>query len=107
MEDYLKFRKMITPLIIQILFWIGVVVSVLMGLFMLFGGIASKYGGGGMFFSGLLWIVLGPILTSIYCEILIVIFSINDTLIYIRSALKQKSDSRAKPISTTENASVR
>ncbi|HLS04660.1 MAG TPA: DUF4282 domain-containing protein [Wenzhouxiangella sp.] len=92
MEDYLKFRKMITPLIIQILFWIGVVVSVLVGLVMLFGGIASKYGGGGMVFSGLLWIVLGPILTRIYCEILIVIFSINDSLADIRSALQQKPD---------------
>lgn len=91
MEDYLKFRKMITPLIIQILFWVGVVVSVLVGLVMVFGGIASKFGGGGMVFSGLLWIVLGPILTRIYCEILIVIFSINDSLIDIRSALKQKS----------------
>src|SRR5690625_7712857 len=99
MEDYLKFRKMITPLIIQILFWIGVVVSVLMGLVMLFGGIASKYGGGGMVFSGLQWIVLGPLLTGICWQIMIVVFSIIDSLPDSRRALQQHTD--YKTVSTS------
>ena len=32
MEDFLKFKRMITPIIIQILFWIGVVLCVIGGL---------------------------------------------------------------------------
>ncbi|MDW8226379.1 MAG: DUF4282 domain-containing protein, partial [Anaerolineales bacterium] len=80
MEDFLKFKKMITPIIIQILFWIGVVGSVIMGLISIVGGANAHYGGGAMVFAGILWIFLGPIITRIYCELLIVIFSINDTL---------------------------
>ena len=29
MEDFLKFRKMITPVIIQVLFWVGVAGTVI------------------------------------------------------------------------------
>ena len=35
MEDFIKFRKMITPLIIQILFWVGVAGTVIAALVMM------------------------------------------------------------------------
>ena len=85
MEDFLKFKKMITPVIIQVLFWIGVAVSVIMGLGMIISG------RGGVAFAGLLYIILGPIITRIYCEILIIIFSINDTLTDMKNLLKDKT----------------
>ncbi|MEI6675922.1 MAG: DUF4282 domain-containing protein [Verrucomicrobiota bacterium] len=90
MEDFIKFKKMITPVIIQILFWIGTVVSVIAGLVSMVGGASAHYGGGSMVFMGLLLILLGPIVTRIYCEILIVIFSINDTLTEVKNLLKDK-----------------
>ena len=43
MEDFLKFRKMITPVIIQILFWVGVGISVIAGLVQI-GTAFSRYG---------------------------------------------------------------
>ena len=90
MKDFLNFKKMVTPVIIQILFWIGVVVSVIGGLISIIGGAVSDYGGGAMVFMGLLYIFLGPLVVRIYCELLIVVFSINDTLTEIKNSLKDK-----------------
>ncbi len=80
MGDFLTFRKFITPTVIQIIFWIGVVVCVI-------GGIAAMAQGQGAMgvLSGIGMIILGPIMVRIYCEILIVIFRINDNLIDIRN----------------------
>ncbi len=91
MEDFLKFRKMITPVIIQIIFWVGVVASVLAGLISIVGGASASYGGGMMVLAGLLWIFVGPIIVRIYCEILIVLFSINDRLSEISNSLTNRS----------------
>ena len=87
MGDFISFKKMITPTIIRVIFWIGIVFAILAGLGMIIGGISSDFGGGGAVLAGLAWIVFGPILVRIYCEILIVIFSIHDRLGEIRDAL--------------------
>ncbi|MDK2980746.1 MAG: hypothetical protein PWQ55_1093 [Chloroflexota bacterium] len=87
MDDFLKFRKMITPAIIQVLFWVGVAVSVIGSLAtmaMSFG----RYGGGiGTFLGGLLMLVLGPVVVRIYCELLILFFRMNETLTEIKDNL--------------------
>jgi hypothetical protein len=85
MNDFLTFRKMITPLIIQILFWIGVVGSILVGLVMMVSGASSDYGGGQSVLMGLFVLLLGPIMVRIYCELLILFFRMNETLTDIRS----------------------
>lgn len=90
MEDFLNFKKMITPLIIKILFWAGVVLVVLAGLLSIINGAGSSYGGGAQVLTGLLMILLGPVVVRIYCELLIVIFSVNDTLTEIKNILKEK-----------------
>ena len=73
MNDFLAFRKMITPMVIQILFWIGVAVCVLGGLVTMIGGATSSRGGGAAVLSGLVMLVLGPLAVRIYCELLIII----------------------------------
>ena len=90
MEDFLSFKKMLTPIIIKVIFWIGVVGSVIMGLISIVGGANARYGGGAMVLIGLMWMFLGPILTRIYCEILIVIFAINDTLTDVKNLLQNR-----------------
>lgn len=90
MEDFLRFKKMITPVLIQILFWIGVVVSVVGGLIAIVAGANQERGGGSIVLAGILWILLGPIAVRVYCELLIVIFSINDTLTETKNLLKQR-----------------
>ena len=75
MNDYLTFKKMITPIIIQVLFWVGVVGCILAGIFMFSQS----------FLNGLLIILVGPVFVRLYCELIIVIFSINDTLTEIKN----------------------
>ena len=79
MGDILAFRKMITPLVIEIVFWILVVLTVIGGLITLFGGhgITSVI-------TGLLTIFLGPLALRIWCEIIIILFRIYDVLRDIR-----------------------
>ena len=86
MGDFLSFRKMITPIIIQILFWIGCVVCVIAGLVTMATS-SGPYGSSSSALGGLLLIVLGPLAVRVYCELLIVLFRMNETLTDIRSAM--------------------
>ena len=91
MEDFLKFKKMVTSIIIQILFWIGVISCVIAGIVGIAVGVTS-HSGGTTVLKGISWLVLGPIGVRIYCEILIVIFSINGTLTDLKNLLKHQRE---------------
>ena len=81
MGDFLAFRKMITPVVVQILFWLGVLACV---------GVALAILGGSSSFAGaspvdpklmaLAVVVVGPLLLRFYCELLIVLFRMYDSL---------------------------
>ena len=88
-NDFLSFRKMLTPIIIQIIFWIGIVVCVIGGIVYIVMGVASR-GGGEMVLYGILSLIIGPLAVRIYCEILIVVFRINDTLTEIKSQMNRE-----------------
>ena len=85
-RDLVSFDKMFTPEIIKVIYWIGVVVAVLAGL----GSVATAMFAKSLWgmAMGLLWIVLGPILVRVYCELLIVIFNIYGVLREIRDGGK-------------------
>jgi len=70
MNEYLTFRKMITPIAIQVLFWLGVAVCVIAGIVNLARGEVE----------GIVVLIIGPIVVRIYCEILIVVFRMLDAL---------------------------
>lgn len=76
MQDLLSFNKMITPVFIHVIYWIGIVAVVLAGL-----GIVA---GGGNVLKGFLAIVVGLIVVRVGCEVLIVLFRINDNLSALR-----------------------
>jgi hypothetical protein len=87
MEEYLSFEKMITPLIIQILFWIGMAVSVTGGLWMILGSVNTPSIQWDQVFRGIGALLLGPVVCRVYSELLIVIFRILDELTAIRQHL--------------------
>ena len=89
-KDFFAFKKMVTPIIIQIIFWITVGLCVIGGLVAIVSGASSSYGGGSQVLTGLLLLILGPIAARVYCEILIVIFRINETLTEIRNSLPKQ-----------------
>lgn len=84
MKDFLNFKKLITPLVIKIIFWVGVISCIITGLGMIF----SKNIG-----FGLAVLFLGPIAVRIYCELLILLFNINDTLTDLKNNAKNQVES--------------
>ncbi len=84
MKDFLTFKTMITPMIIQILFWIGVAAVVI-------GGFVSMFSYGG-FWKGLLMVLIGPFIVRLYTELLIVIFKINSSLNEIKDNQKKETE---------------
>ena len=83
-KDFFSFRRMLTPVLIQILFWIGFVVCVVAGVVTMFTphGLAK----------GLQTLILGPLLVRIICELVILFFRINETLTDIRNKLSQDKE---------------
>jgi hypothetical protein len=77
---------MITPIIIQVLFWIGTVLCVILGIKAIDEGTSSRFGGGGgeEVLAGVLFLILGPLIVRIYCELLILFFRMNETLTEIK-----------------------
>ena len=80
LRDFWTFRRMITPLLIQALFWIGVVLVILAGIELLIAGPGALGRVIGVF-----TILLGPLAVRVYLEIFIVVFRINETLTDIRA----------------------
>ncbi len=89
MEDFLKFRKMITPVIIQVLFWVGVAGTVIAALVVMATSFGSYGNGAAQFLGGLVLLVLGPVAVRIYCELLILFFRMNETLTDIKKGLEK------------------
>lgn len=76
----LNFDTMITPTIIKIIYAITTVLGILLGLWMIFSGFNSYYGGGLKVFIGLIVVAAAPFVTRISCESMIVIFKIHEHL---------------------------
>ena len=88
MRDLLAFRTMVTPIIIQVIFWVGVAGCIIVGLVGIFS--ASGPTPGKDIGTGLLVLFLGPLVVRVYCEILIIFFRINETLTEIKHGLEGK-----------------
>ncbi|MGA7179216.1 MAG: DUF4282 domain-containing protein [Thiobacillaceae bacterium] len=82
MRDVLFFDNMLTPKIITFVYWILLFAAVIAGLASMFGG----FGGFsvGKFFMGLLYAVGGGVAARIWCELLIVLFKMNEALQELR-----------------------
>lgn len=96
LKSFLSFERMITPVIIKVLFWITLLASIIGGVIVFFGGIISGISNGeigtilGGLFGGPLVIVLGILISRIYFELLILVFRINETLTDIKKIMKEK-----------------
>lgn len=88
MRDLLYFDSMVTPKIITFLYWLMLAAAAIFGIVVLVKGFGTmKYSG----FAGFGMIVAAPVLAAafallarIYCEIMIVLFKINEALQDIR-----------------------
>ena len=71
MKDFLTFRRMLSPILLQIVFWAGLVACVVTAVTDFWDH---------AWLQGLLVLVLGPILVRVVAELLILFFRINETL---------------------------
>ncbi len=76
MRDYLSFHRMITPVFIQIIFWLAVLAVVIVGIVQI--GKSNAAAGVGI-------LIFGPLVIRIYAELLMVIFRIQDDVAAIRA----------------------
>jgi len=79
MKQFINYETMITPGIVKVLSWIGMVVALIVGLL----GITVDP------LTGIGTAILGPVAVRIYAEIVLIIFEIHKTLTQIRDG---KSD---------------
>ncbi|MFO8025695.1 DUF4282 domain-containing protein [Thiohalophilus sp.] len=79
MKEIFLFNSMLTPKIITVVYWVLLFFTLVSGLGMMF---TSQYGGVtlGNFLMGLGVIIGGAIGARIWCELLIVLFKINDNI---------------------------
>jgi hypothetical protein len=90
MRDFWAFRTMVTPVIIQIIFWIGTLICLGVGAGMILMGVSRQHPEMGHYiWKGILLLFLGPLGVRVYCEILIVFFRINETLTEIKHDLER------------------
>jgi hypothetical protein len=82
--SFLSFRWMLTPRLIKIFFWLGIIVCIATAVRDMLGpeGIAW----------GVSVLLIGPILLRVFCEGLLVVFQINENLQEIRHQLTLKTD---------------
>lgn len=100
--EFLTFKRMVTPILIQIVFWLAVVgiviagaVTAVVGLTQI-GGRTPAAGIGGVV-GGIAIILFGPLVARIYAEILIVIFRINETLTDLSETLSTENRGVPRP----------
>ena len=76
MKDFLMFRRMLSPVIIMIMSWFGMLAAVATGIYDLIHGITGP---------GVVMIIVGPIIIRLASEFLMLFFRINETLTDIRN----------------------
>ena len=89
MKELFFFDSMLTPKIITIIYWLLLALVVIAGIGTMFSGMGFM-----SFISGLLVIGFGALGVRVWCELLIVIFKINDNTRRIANngAIKQESN---------------
>jgi|WetSurMetagenome_2_1015567.scaffolds.fasta_scaffold333009_1 hypothetical protein len=81
-KDILLFKEMVTPALIQVFFWAIVILTIISAFWSMFTiGILK----------GLWMLIIGPIISRVICEVLIILFRINNSLIEIKRSAEQQT----------------
>lgn len=72
-KEFITFRKFITPMVMPVVFWLGVGIAVITGFITLVEG--AVVGSAGLIFRGIITIFLGPLFVRILCELVLALFT--------------------------------
>lgn len=79
LKDMLNFNQMLSPLLIRVLYYVGLSLIGLYSLVLIAGGFNMPNGlGAGITLMGVLYLLIGPIVLRIFCELGLAIFAINE-----------------------------
>lgn len=93
LSNFMKFDTMLAPLIIQIIFWIGLIIFGAIGIIMILMGIFTIFAGGFiLLILGILVLIIGPLIIRIQCELLIIFFKMHESVQDIRSHLTNQAN---------------
>jgi hypothetical protein len=87
--DFIDFRLMVVPRLIQVLFWLSVVVFLIGGVAEIVFGVREGDTRGCL--TGIATLVLGPLFARMVAEVTILFFRINETLTEIKNLLERSS----------------
>ena len=76
-QEFISFDRMVTPVLIKIIYWLATIVVVILGLACF---AMEDYGP----VLGVLVLIFGPIAVRVYAEMSIVLFKISESLVSIR-----------------------
>jgi len=94
--DFLAFRRMLTPVIIQIVFWLAEILNVVFWISFIgrTGRTVSYFGesslNGTVVLLGIVLMLISALAIRIYLELLVVIFRINENVFSIRRRLETR-----------------
>ncbi|ABK89220.1 DUF4282 domain-containing protein [Francisella tularensis subsp. novicida] len=81
LKKFISFDSMITPSIITFLFWLMIIIIFISGFVTIIGSFGYYYGVNQLqIIYGILYIIIGSLSAKVFCEILIVLFKINENL---------------------------
>ncbi|MCZ7601376.1 MAG: DUF4282 domain-containing protein [Melioribacteraceae bacterium] len=86
MQEFFEFKTMVSSILIKVLYVLGVLVVTIYGIISLFSG---------SFMMGLGTIIFGNLFWRLFCEGIIVVFSIHDRLSSIDSKTAASHDPRS------------
>ena len=76
MKDFFLFRRMLSPIVIPLLFWALLVLIVI-------GGVKELFIPWHVW-KGIQVLILGPLLARVLCELLLILFRIDESLNHIK-----------------------
>lgn len=88
MKDFFTFKRMLTPILIQISMIIGVIVLFMTGIY----GMIAQHA----IIKGLIIIIFGSIVLRLIAEILVIFFRLNETLTEVSNTLTRIEKGLAK-----------
>jgi len=88
LDDFWAFRTMLAPVLIQVVFWVGVLGCIAFGVYQIVQARVDDSWDRVEVLRGAAWAVFGPLAIRLACEVLILFFRINETLTEIRNKLK-------------------
>lgn len=100
MQDFLMFRRMLTPVMIHIYFWSGIIGAFIGGVALGIYASSLTDNGSFQFVVGLFAFIFAFVVSGLFwktiCEVLIVFFRMNETLSEMRRELRQIEENQSE-----------